>query len=58
MPTTTVKVAGNGGREVKVMFSHVKDAVAKADIRPKRNLKTPIKTPGTTIGDCQSERGQ
>jgi hypothetical protein len=33
MPTTTVIVAGNGGREVSVMFSHVKDAVAKAHDR-------------------------
>jgi hypothetical protein len=28
-----VKVAGNGGREVSVMFSRVKDTVAKADDR-------------------------
>jgi hypothetical protein len=34
MPTpSTVKVAGNGGREVSVMFSRVKDMVAKADDR-------------------------
>jgi hypothetical protein len=34
MPTPTVKVAGNGGREVSVMFSRVKDTVAaKADDR-------------------------
>jgi hypothetical protein len=33
MPTTTVKVAGNRGLEVSVMFSRMKDAVAKADDR-------------------------
>jgi hypothetical protein len=31
--TPTVKVVGNGGREISVMFTGVKDTVTKADDR-------------------------